>query len=138
MHFSGNSASKGGTTVISAGEPEEIVYLPRCHEQRSATRACMHLQDQALFGGFTPSSPNIHKLHTNQRLLPILTGLCWIGISTSPPVPLTIPGPLKTTRLRPSQSALRAATMFSGEGVGAPRGCASAPRRSPPALTPYA
>ena len=48
-HFSGISARKGGlTTAISAGVPEEIVFLQSGHGQRRAARAYMHLQDPAL------------------------------------------------------------------------------------------
>ena len=48
-HFSGISARKGGlTTAISAGVPEEIVYLQSGHGQTRAARAYMHLQDPAL------------------------------------------------------------------------------------------
>ena len=48
-HFSGISARKGGlTTAISAGVPEEIVFLQSGHGQTRAARAYMHLQDPAL------------------------------------------------------------------------------------------
>jgi integrase len=48
-HFSGISARKGGlTTAISAGVPEEIVYLQSGHGMRRAARAYMHLLDPAL------------------------------------------------------------------------------------------
>ena len=48
-HFSGISARKGGlTTAITAGVPEEIVFLQSGHGQTRAARAYMHLQDPAL------------------------------------------------------------------------------------------
>jgi hypothetical protein len=48
-NFSGISARKGGlTTAISAGVPEEIVYLQSGHGMRRAARAYMHLLDPAL------------------------------------------------------------------------------------------
>ena len=48
-NFSGISARKGGlTTAISAGVPEEIVYLQSGHGHHGAARAYMHLQDPAL------------------------------------------------------------------------------------------
>jgi integrase len=48
-HLSGISARKGGlTTAISAGVPEEIVFLQSGHGQTRAARAYMHLQDPAL------------------------------------------------------------------------------------------
>ena len=48
-HFSGISARKGGlTTAISAGVPEEIVFLQSGHGHSAAARAYMHLQDPAL------------------------------------------------------------------------------------------
>ena len=48
-HFSGISARKGGlTTAITAGVPEEIVYLQSGHGQTRAARAYMHFQDPAL------------------------------------------------------------------------------------------
>jgi integrase len=53
-NFSGISARKGGlTTAISAGVPEEIVFLQSGHGQTRAARAYMHLQDPArLFDTF--------------------------------------------------------------------------------------
>ena len=48
-NFSGISTRKGGlTTAISAGVPEEIVFLQSGHGQQGAARAYMHLQDPAL------------------------------------------------------------------------------------------
>jgi integrase len=48
-NFSGISARKGGlTTAISAGVPEEIVFLQSGHGHHGAARAYMHLQDPAL------------------------------------------------------------------------------------------
>jgi hypothetical protein len=53
-HFSGISARKGGlTTAISAGVPEEILFLQSGHGQARAARNYMHLQDPArLFDTF--------------------------------------------------------------------------------------
>ena len=52
--FSGISARKGGlTTAISAGVPEEILFLQSGHGQARAARHYMHLQDPArLFDTF--------------------------------------------------------------------------------------
>ena len=45
-NYSGISAHKGGlTTAISAGVPEEIVFLQSGHGQTRAARTYMHLQD---------------------------------------------------------------------------------------------